>query len=83
MFISGHQHFGDIYYFNKTIFSHVSGAYEFYEANPQFRGAFAVYDIFPSDDFYPNGSIRIRHINFDGEILDDKFFAKQPTSESE
>ena len=83
MFISGHQHFGDIYYFNKTIFSHVPGAYEFYETKPQFRGQFAVYDIFPPDDFYPNGSIRIRHINFDGEILDDEFFAKQPTSESE
>ena len=76
MFISGHQHFGDTYYLNQTLFSHVPGAYEFYETEPQFRGQFVIYDIFSPNDFYPDGSIRIRHINFDGEVIYDKIFAK-------
>ena len=65
MFISGHIHMGDTYLQNGSIYSHVPPANYFHPVEtPHQRGQFAMYDIFPPDNLYPEGSLKIKHINF-------------------
>jgi len=79
MFISGHQHFGDTFFQNGTIYSHVPATYEHHSViAPHQRGIFGMYDVYASNEQYPEGYIKIRHINFDGQILNDDVFGKNP-----
>ena len=85
MFISGHNHFGDNFFKNGTMYSHVPAAYdvhfksEYVEAWQQ--GKFGMYDVYESNEQYPKypeGYIKIRQINFDGQILNEDVFGKNP-----
>ena len=79
MFISGHIHMGDTYLQNGSIYSHVPPANYFHPVKPPYqRGQFAMYDIFPSTNLYPEGSIKIKHIDFQGKIIYSNTFSKNP-----
>ena len=84
MFISSHIHMGDTYLQNGAIYSHVPPANYFHPIiTPNQRGQFAMYDIYSSNTSYPEGSIKIMHINFQGEILHSAIFNKNPDFISE
>ena len=79
MFISGHIHMGDTYLQNGSIYSHVPPANYFHPVEtPHQRGQFAMYDIFPPDNLYPEGSLKIKHINFEGKVMYSNTFSKNP-----
>ena len=68
MFISGHQHFGDFYNVNGTIYGHIPPAYlEKTIPNPGIEGEMVIFDIETS-------SIRVRIVNYNNTIVFDKMF---------